>query len=48
MEQGEPIARLYAQSQELCLRGRERFLEALEVSPQMPEIGPMIVERVEA
>ncbi|MGI6254292.1 MAG: pyrimidine-nucleoside phosphorylase [Acutalibacter sp.] len=48
VKKGEPIARLYAQSEELCQRGQERFLEALQVGPQPPEIGPMIVERVEA
>ena len=48
VEKGQPIARLYAQSEELCQRGQQRFLEALEVGPQPPEIAPMIVERVEA
>ena len=47
VEQGQPIARLYAQREELCQRGKERFLAALEVGPQAPEIGPMILERVE-
>ena len=48
VEKGQPIARLYAQSEELCQRGQQRFLEALEVGPQPPEIASMIVERVEA
>lgn len=48
VEKGQPIARLYAQSEDLCQRGQQRFLEALEVGPQPPEIAPMIVERVEA
>ena len=47
VEKGQPIARLYAQREELCQRGKERFLAALEVGPQAPEIGPMILERVE-
>ena len=47
VEQGQPIARLYARSEELCRRGRERFLAALAVGPAAPESGPMIVERVE-
>ena len=48
VEKGQPIARLYAQSEDLCQRGQQRFLEALEVGPQPPEIASMIVERVEA
>ena len=48
VEKGQSIARLYAQSEDLCQRGQQRFLEALEVGPQPPEIAPMIVERVEA
>ena len=47
VEKGQPIARLYAQREELCQRGKERFLTALEIGPQAPEIGPMILERVE-
>ena len=47
VEKGQPIARLYAQREELCQRGKERFLAALEVGPRAPEIGPMILERVE-
>ena len=47
VEQGEPIARLYAQTQELCQRGQERFLSALEVGSHAPDVGPMILERVE-
>ena len=48
VEKGQPIARLYAQSEDLCQRGQQRFLEALEVGTQPPEIASMIVERVEA
>ena len=47
IEAGQPVARLYAQSQAQCRQGQERFLEALEVGGQPPEMGPMIVERVE-
>lgn len=46
VEQGQPIARLYAQSEALCRRGEERFFQALEVGPQAPQTGPMIVDRV--
>lgn len=46
VEQGQPIARLYAQSKALCRRGEERFFQALEVGPQAPQTGPMILDRV--
>ena len=46
VEQGQPIARLYAQSEALCRRGAERFLQALEVGQTEPQTGPMLVERV--
>lgn len=46
VEQGQPIARLYAQSEALCRRGEERIFQALEVGPQAPQTGPMIVDRV--
>lgn len=46
VEQGQPIARLYAQSEALCRRGEERFFRALEVGPQAPQTGPMILDRV--
>lgn len=47
VEQGQPIARLYAKSEELCQRGKERFLSALEVGDCAPDVGPMILERIE-
>lgn len=46
VEQGQPIARLYAQSEAQCRRGAERFLQALEVGQAEPQTGPMLVERV--
>lgn len=46
VEKGQPIARLYAQSEALCRRGEERFFQALEVGPQAPQTGPMILDRV--
>ena len=46
VEQGQPIARLYAQSESLCRRGEERFLASLEVGELAPKRGPMIVERI--
>ena len=46
VEQGQPIARLYAQSEARCRRGAERFLQALEVGQIEPQTGPMLVERV--
>lgn len=46
VEQGQPIARLYAQSEALCRRGEERFFQALEVGPQAPQTGSMILDRV--
>ena len=46
VEQGQPIARLYAQSEALCRRGEKRFFQALEVGPQAPQTGPMILDRV--
>lgn len=45
--QGEPIARLYAESEERCRRGEERFRAALETGAEPPDLGPLIVERVE-
>lgn len=44
---GEPIARLYAQREDLCQRGRERFLSALQVGQEAPAMGPLILERIE-
>ena len=46
VEKGQPIARLYAQSEARCRRGAERFLQALEVGQTEPQTGPMLVERV--
>ena len=46
VEKGQPIARLYAQSEALCRRGEERFFQALEVGPQAPQTGPMLLDRV--
>lgn len=46
VEKGQPIARLYAQSEALCRRGEERFFQALEVGPQAPQTGPMILDWV--
>lgn len=46
VEKGQPIARLYAQSKALCRRGEERFFQALEVGPQTPQTGSMILDRV--
>lgn len=46
-EAGECIARLYAESEKQCDRGEERFLSALEVGLKKPEMGPLILERVE-
>ena len=44
---GEPIALLYAQREDLCHRGRERFLSALQVGQEPPAMGPLILERIE-
>lgn len=46
VEKGQPIARLYAQSEALCRRGEERIFQALEVGPQAPQTGPMLLDRV--
>ena len=46
-EQGEPVARLYAESEEKCARAAERFLSALKTGPEKPAIGPLVLERVE-
>ena len=46
-EAGECIARLYADNAEKCARGAERFLNALSVGPEKPEIGPLLLERIE-
>ena len=46
-EAGECIARLYADNEEKCARGAERFLNALSVGPEKPEIGPLLLERIE-
>ena len=46
-EAGECIARLYADNEETRARGAERFLNALSVGPEKPEIGPLLLERIE-
>lgn len=47
VEAGEPVALLYADSQPRCARGEERFLSALKIGPEKPEIGPLILDRIE-
>lgn len=44
---GECIARMYAQSEEKCKKGQERFLGALSIGENKPETGPLILERIE-
>ena len=45
-EKGEPFARLYAQTQAQCQRGRERLLAALDITKERPSMGPLILERI--
>ncbi len=47
VKQGQCIARLYAGSEEKLFRGEERFLSALKIGPGKPEIGPLILDRIE-
>lgn len=46
VEKGQPIARLYAQSDGQCQRSMERFLSALTIEKEEPEVRPLIIERI--
>ena len=46
VEQGQPIAKLYAQSEARCKRAKERFLSALTIEKEEPEARPLIIERI--
>ncbi len=46
VEQGQPIAKLYAQSEARCERAKERFLSALSIEKEEPEARPLIIERI--
>lgn len=46
VEQGQPIAKLYAQSEAQCLRSQERFLTALTIKKEKPETQPLIIKRI--
>lgn len=45
---GEPVARLYAQSQARCLRGEERLLSAIKVGPEPPAPRHLVLKQIEA
>lgn len=47
VEAGETAALLYADSEDRCDRGEERFLSAMRIGPEKPELGPLILERIE-
>lgn len=47
VQTGEPVALLYADSEDRCDRGEERFLSALSIGTEKPESGPLILERIE-
>ncbi len=46
VQAGEPIARLYAQTQDQCARAAQRLLTALEIKNEEPRSGPLVLERI--
>lgn len=46
VEKGQPIAELYARTGAQCERSRERFLSALTIKKEEPEVRPLIIERI--
>lgn len=44
---GEPVARLYASSEDRLARGRQRLLSALQVGEAPPAASPLLLERIE-
>lgn len=44
---GEPVALLYAENEEKCAGGEKRFLSALQIGPEKPKTGPLILDRIE-
>ncbi len=46
VEQGQPIAKLYAGEAGRCERAKERFLSALSIEKEEPEARPLIIERI--
>lgn len=46
VEEGQPIARLCAQSEGQCRRSRERFFTALSIKKERPESQPLIISRI--
>ncbi len=45
-EQGQPVARLYAQTQAQCQRAVKRLEEALSITKERPQLGPLVMERI--
>lgn len=43
---GEPIARLYSETEERCRRGAERLLGGLGITKERPQKEPLILERI--
>lgn len=46
VENGQPVAKLYARSEGQCRRGMERFLSALSIEKERPESQPLIIGRI--
>ena len=45
-EKGQPIARLYANSEERCQAGLRRFQKAVKVTKERPPKRPLVLERI--
>lgn len=48
VERGQCIARLYTQSESRLRSGEEALLSALAIGSEKPELGPLILEKIEA
>ncbi len=46
VQAGEPIARLYAQTEAQCARAAKRLLAALQIKNEEPQSGPLVLERI--
>ncbi|MCI9224057.1 MAG: pyrimidine-nucleoside phosphorylase [Acutalibacter sp.] len=46
VESGQPIAKLYAQSEAQCAQAKERFLCAITIEKKRPDVQPLIIKRI--
>ena len=46
VESGQPIAKLYAQSEAQCVQAKERFLCAITIEKERPDVQPLIIKRI--